>query len=193
MTYGSCRFLFHQFIQRDKAYEVITDTDAQQVTWRINTFLHLCSTRRILLLNCEHLFCRLPHSRVGGRLTMPKYSIRLGGNSAVKMDEWKWNDRRFFVSVQNIFALTFRTDDREIRGDVFRNIFQRNQFRFIFRFPADSKRDVLCRAVWIRTIEWRKSKTIFCDGGFQFPSVSSTINAYDTSLSRRPGSVTRPR
>ena len=28
MTYGSCRFLFHQFIQRDKAYEIIADTDA---------------------------------------------------------------------------------------------------------------------------------------------------------------------
>ena len=23
MTYGSCRFLFHQFIQRDKAHEII--------------------------------------------------------------------------------------------------------------------------------------------------------------------------
>ena len=28
MTYGSCRFLFHQFIQSDKAYEIIADTDA---------------------------------------------------------------------------------------------------------------------------------------------------------------------
>ncbi len=28
MTYGSCRFLFHQFIQRDKAHKIITDTDA---------------------------------------------------------------------------------------------------------------------------------------------------------------------
>ena len=28
MTYGSCRFLFHQFIQRDKTHEIITDTDA---------------------------------------------------------------------------------------------------------------------------------------------------------------------
>ena len=28
MTYGSCRFLFHQFIQRDKAHEIIADTDA---------------------------------------------------------------------------------------------------------------------------------------------------------------------
>ena len=28
MTYGSCRFLFHQFSQRDKAHIIITDTDA---------------------------------------------------------------------------------------------------------------------------------------------------------------------
>ena len=28
MTYGSCRFLFHQFIQRVKAHETITDADA---------------------------------------------------------------------------------------------------------------------------------------------------------------------
>ena len=28
MTYGSCRFLFHQFIQRDKTHEIIADTDA---------------------------------------------------------------------------------------------------------------------------------------------------------------------
>ena len=28
MTYGSCRFLFHQFIQRDKAHKIIADTDA---------------------------------------------------------------------------------------------------------------------------------------------------------------------
>ena len=28
MTFGSCRFLFHQFIQRDKAHKIITDTDA---------------------------------------------------------------------------------------------------------------------------------------------------------------------
>ena len=27
MTYGSCRFLFHQFIQRDKAHEIIADAD----------------------------------------------------------------------------------------------------------------------------------------------------------------------
>ena len=28
MTYGSCRFLFHQFIQRDKAHEILADADA---------------------------------------------------------------------------------------------------------------------------------------------------------------------
>ena len=28
MTYGSCRFLFHQFIQRDKTHKIITDADA---------------------------------------------------------------------------------------------------------------------------------------------------------------------
>ena len=28
MTYGSCRFLFQQFIQRDKAHKIIADTDA---------------------------------------------------------------------------------------------------------------------------------------------------------------------
>ena len=28
MTYESCRFLFHQFIQRDKAHEIIADADA---------------------------------------------------------------------------------------------------------------------------------------------------------------------
>ena len=28
MTFWSCRFLFHQFIQRDKAHEIIADTDA---------------------------------------------------------------------------------------------------------------------------------------------------------------------
>ena len=28
MTFGSCRFLFHQFIQRDKAHEIIADADA---------------------------------------------------------------------------------------------------------------------------------------------------------------------
>ena len=27
MTYGSCRFLFHQFIQRDKAHKIIADAD----------------------------------------------------------------------------------------------------------------------------------------------------------------------
>ena len=28
MTYGSCRFLFHQFIQRDKLHKIIADADA---------------------------------------------------------------------------------------------------------------------------------------------------------------------
>ena len=28
MTYRSCRFLFHQFIQRDKAHKIIADADA---------------------------------------------------------------------------------------------------------------------------------------------------------------------
>ena len=27
MTYGSCRFLFYQFIQRDKAHKTIADAD----------------------------------------------------------------------------------------------------------------------------------------------------------------------
>ena len=27
MTYGSCRFLLHQFIQRDKAHKIVADAD----------------------------------------------------------------------------------------------------------------------------------------------------------------------
>lgn len=117
----------------------------------------------------------------------------LCGDSAVNGKIIKRNDWRFFVSAQNIFALALRTDDREICRRRFRNTFQRNQLRFVFRFPADCECDILCRAIWIRTIEGRKSMTIFCDGVFQFLPVSSVINVCDTSLSQRPESAARPR
>ena len=121
--------------------------------------------------------------------------IRFGlcGEAAVKRQDFEWNDRRFAMPIQNIFTLALRTDDCEICGRVFRNIFQRDQFRFFLRFPANSKCDVLCRAIWVRTIKRRKSKTIFCNGVFQFLPVSSVINAYDTSPSRCLGSAIHPR
>ena len=57
---------------------------------------------------------------------MPKYSVACG-NSAVYRQDFEWNDRRFPMPVQNIFALTLRTDDREIRGSVVRKEFDRDQ------------------------------------------------------------------
>ena len=50
---------------------------------------------------------------------MPKYSIRLGGNSAVKRKIIKWSDRRFPMPVQNKFGLALRTDDCEVSGRAF--------------------------------------------------------------------------
>ena len=124
---------------------------------------------------------------------MPKYLIRLGGDSAVKREIVNRNDRRFFVPVQSKSALALRTDDREICMGIFQKEFNRDQFRFILRFPADCERYVPCRAIWVGAIKRRKSKTIFCNGGFQFLPVTSTISAYDTSPSRRLGSAIHPR
>ena len=124
---------------------------------------------------------------------MPMYSVHLCDDAAVKRQDFEWNDRRFPMPVQKIFGLALRTDDCEIRGSIVRKEFDRDQFRFVLRFPADCKRDVLCLAVWIRAIERRKSKTIFCDGVFQLRSASSVINAYDTIPSQRPGSEVHPR
>ena len=124
---------------------------------------------------------------------MPKYLIRLGGDSAVKREIVNRNDRRFFVPVQSKSALALRTDDREICMGIFQKEFNRDQFRFILRFPADCKCDILCCTVWVRAIERRKSKTIFCDGVFQFLPAPSAINVYDRSLSQFLGSAARPR
>ena len=113
----------------------------------------------------------------------------LCGNSAVKRKIVKRNERRLSVSAQNVFAFTLRTDDRETCRRVLRNTFQRDQIGFVFRFPADCERDILCSAVRVGAIKRRKSKTIFCDSVFQFLSMPSAINAYDMSLSLRPGSA----
>ena len=37
MTYGSCRFLFCQFLQRDKAHKVIGNADALPLAFRFLT------------------------------------------------------------------------------------------------------------------------------------------------------------
>ena len=94
---------------------------------------------------------------------------------------------------QSKLPSTLRTVDDEFRVVDFFQSFDRNQFGSVFRFLAWRKGDVLCRAIRIGTIERRKSKTIFCDGGFQFLPVSSVINAYDTIPSRCPGSAIHPR
>ena len=112
---------------------------------------------------------------------MPKYSVFLCGDAAVKRQDSEWNDRRFPMPVQNIFALALRTDEREIRGSIGRKEFNRDQFRFVLRLAARCERDVLRRAVRIRTIEGRKTTAFrFCNLVFQFRSCSSVINAYDT-------------
>ena len=135
----------------------------------------------------------LPHSRVGGRLTMPKYSVRSGGNSAVKRNRIKQNARRFYIPNHCKFLFALRTAHDEIYRDLHGNISQWNELRAISCLRTGGKDKILCMTARIRAIERRKSKTIFCDGVFQFRSMSSAISAYDTSLSLRPGSATRPR
>ena len=93
---------------------------------------------------------------------------------------------------QRKLSSALRTADDEFRIIDFFQRFNRDQLRFVFRFHAWRKRDVLCGAIRVGTIERRKAKAIFCDGGFQFMSVSSVINACDTSPSRSPGSAARP-
>ena len=117
----------------------------------------------------------------------------LCGDSAVKRKIVERNNRRFSVPTQNIFPFTLRANNCEIRGCILRNAFQRDQLRFVFRFSAVCKGDFLCVTTRVGAIERRKSKTIFCDGVFQFRSVSSVINAYDTSLSQRPEFAIHPR
>ena len=114
---------------------------------------------------------------------MPKYSVFLCGDATVKRQDSEWNDRRFPMPVQNIFALALRTDDREIRGSIGRKEFNRDQFRFVLGLAACCERDVLRRAVWVRTIEGRKATAFrFRDLVFQFRSCSSAVNTYNTIL-----------
>ena len=124
---------------------------------------------------------------------MPKYSVCSGGNSAVKRTRIKRNAHRFYIlnHCELLFALRTAHDEiyRYLRG----NIFQRNKLCMISRFCTGGKDKILCMAAWIRAIEGRKSKAIFCDSVFQFLSVSSAINVYDRSLSRSPGSAIRLR
>ena len=135
--------------------------------------------------------CFRIHRREDGSLCQS--ILFLCGDSAVNGNFVKRNDRRLSVPTQNVFMLTLRTDNCEICGSCFRNIFQRDKLRFILCFTADCECNILRCAFRVGAIERRKSKTIFCDGVFQFRSVSSAINAYDTSLLQRLGSATRLR
>ena len=135
----------------------------------------------------------LPHSRVGGRLTMPKYYVCSGGNSAEKRDRVEWETHRFYILNHCELLFALRTAHDEIYRHLCGNIFQRNKICMISRLRAGSKDKILCVAAWIGTIERRKSKTIFCNSVFQFRSVPSAINAYDKSLSRSPEFAARPR
>ena len=124
---------------------------------------------------------------------MPKYSIRSGGNSAVKRNRIKRNARRFYIPNHCKLLFALRTAHDEIYRDLRWNIIQRNKLCMISHLRTGGKDEILRSTFQIGTIERRKSKTIFCDGVFQFRSVSSEINAYDTSLSLHPGSEARQR
>ena len=108
-------------------------------------------------------------------------------------DEFQRNDRITPVPDQCKLPFALRTVDDEFRITDFFQCFNRDQLRFVFRFHAWRKRDISRFAIRVRTIERRKSKTIFCDGVFQFLFISSAINAYDMSLSQFPGSAIHPR
>ena len=135
--------------------------------------------------------CFRIHRREDGSLCQ---GIQLIGRHKTDIrDEFQRNDRITLVPDQCKLPFALRTVDDEFRVVDFFQSFDRNQFGSVFRFLAWRKGDVLCRAIRIGTIERRKSKTIFCDGGFQFLPVSSVINAYDTIPSRCPGSAIHPR
>ena len=109
---------------------------------------------------------------------MPMYSVRSGGDSVVKRDRFKWNAFRFSIPNHSKLLLALRTTHDEIYRDLHGNIFQRNKLCMVSRLRAGGKDKILCAAIRIGAIERRKSKTIFCNGVFQFCSVSSAINAY---------------
>ena len=117
----------------------------------------------------------------------------LCSDSAVKRNCLKRNARRFYIPNHSKLLFAFRTAHDEIYRDLRGNISQRNELCTISRLRTGCKDKILCVASWIRAIEGRKSKTIFCDGVFQFRSVSSVINACDKSLLRSPGSAARLR
>ena len=124
---------------------------------------------------------------------MPKYFVRSGGDSAVKRNRIKQNARRFYIPNHCKFLFALRTAHDEIYRALRGNISQWNELCAISCLRIGGKDKILCVTVRIGTIERRKSKTIFCDGVFQFRSISSTFNAYDTILSQRPGFAIHPR
>ena len=146
---------------------------------------------RVSFLDLIPALCFRIHRREDGSLCQ---SIRLVGcHKADIGDELQRNDGIAVMPDQPKLSPALRAVDDEFRVvDLFQS-FDWNQFGSVFRFCVWCERDVLCRAVWVRAIERRKSKTIFCDGVFQFRSCSSVINAYDKSLSRSLGSATHPR
>ena len=120
-------------------------------------------------------------------------SIRLVGCHKTDIgDELQRNDGIAVMPDQRKLSPALWAVDDEFRVvDLFQS-FDWNQFGSVFRFCVWCERDVLCRAVWVRAIERRKSKTIFCDGVFQFLPAPSAINVYDRSLSRSLGSEAHP-
>ena len=116
-------------------------------------------------------------------------SIQLGCHKPDIGDEFQRNNGIALMPDQCKLPSALWTTDDEFRIIDLIQHFNRDQFGIVFQFRVCRKCDIFCFAAWIGTIERRKSKTIFCDGVFQFRSVSSVINAYDTSLSQRPESA----
>ena len=146
---------------------------------------------RVSFLDLIPALCFHIHGWEDGSLCQ---SIQLVGcHKADIGNEFQRNDRIAVMPDQRKLSPALRTVDNEFRIIDFFQSFDRNQFGFVFRFDAWRKCNVLCRTVWVRAIKRRKSKTIFCDGVFQYLSIPSVINVCDRSLSRSLGSVTHPR
>ena len=121
---------------------------------------------------------------------MPKYSVRSGGSFAKIRDHFKRNERRAYDPNHGKLLSALRTTHDELYGNLFRDCIQRNELCAISCFRAGGKDEILCMAIRIGTIEGRKATAFrFCDLIFQFRSVSSAINACDTSLSQLLGSA----
>ena len=124
---------------------------------------------------------------------MPKYFVCSGGGFSKVRDHFKRNERRANDPNHGKLLPALRTTHDELYGDLRRDCIQRNELCAISCFRAGGKDEILCMVIRVGAIVRRKSKTIFCDGVFQFRSVSSAINVCDTILSQCPESAIHPR